>query len=277
MLGWWVGMRMQGHVRVSLMRHAQLTMSMSLVVWLSARLLSSRDRTPRRLPPPFVFMAVVVFAGQSCSEEHHGDSMRRLAEQVRRAAVELGEPVEDTRIFFAPETTGRMWAVYEPSPEEIASCGGNWWAAERGPRRVPALSRDLHASAMEAWAGMDDAFEQFGPLLLCGCSNGCVVATEYATTHPERVRALLLFSGLPSLAQQWRVAEGLKRVPPACLTMGSRERYFGGRDSFESVAADFACPLLGFEGGHCREDEDAIVGATRLALQARSSVSTAAQ
>ena len=91
--------------------------------------------------------------------------------------------------------------------------------------------------------------------------------TEYATTHPDRVRALLLFSGLPSLAQQSRVAAGLKRVPPARLTVGSQEKYFGGRDSFEQVAADFACSLVEFEGGHCREDEAIILSATRAALK----------
>ena len=179
----------------------------------------------------------------------------------------MGVGVRSVHICFALQSTNRVWAVYEPSPEEVASCGGDWQAAERKTRRVPTLARDLFSSASEVWADMDKAFVEFGFLLLCGCSNGCIVATEYATTHPDRVRALLLFSGLPSLAQQGWVAAGLKQVPPACLTVGSWESYFGGRDSFERVAADFACPLLGFEGGHCREDEATILNATRAALR----------
>ena len=214
-------------------------------------------------------MALFVFAGQTCCEEADGSAMRLLAGQVRSAALEVGVAIADVRVCFAPSHTERKWAVYSPTAAEVASFGGDWWAAERATRCVPALARDLSASATEAWSAMDAAFEQFGFLLICGCSNGCIVATEYATTHPDRVRALLLFSGLPSLAQQGWVAAGRKHVPPACLTVGSWERYFGGRDSFESVAADFACPLVGFEGGHCGEDEASIRRATRLALQAR--------
>ena len=73
-----------------------------------------------------------------------------------------------TRVFFAPVATGRKWAIYEPSPEEIARCGGDWWAAERSTRRVSELSRYLHASATEGWAAMDASFEPFGLFWLCG-------------------------------------------------------------------------------------------------------------
>ena len=213
-------------------------------------------------------MALFVIAGQSCSEEVHGADMMELADRVRRAAHKEGVALPHVRTCFAPAHTDRKWAVYSPTPDEVASHRGNWWAAERATRCVPALGRDLAASATETWAAMDEAFEEHGLLLLCGCSNGCILATEYATTHPERVRALLLFSGLPSLAQQGRVDAGQKQMPPACLTVGTWESYFGGRESFESVAASFACPLVVFEGGHCQEHEAAVLRATRLALQA---------
>ena len=102
-------------------------------------------------------MALFVFAGQTCCEEADGPAMRLLAGQVRSAALEVGVAIADVRVCFAPSHTERKWAVYSPTAAEVASFGGDWWAAERATRCVPALARDLTASASEAWAAMDAA------------------------------------------------------------------------------------------------------------------------
>ena len=258
--------------------HALLTTRMyALLVRKTALILAACTHFPfsldlpclRSAAPPAT-MALFVFAGQSCSAEVHGDDMRVLAERVCESAREQGVELLSARVCYAPEHTSRKWAVYCPTDEEVASFGGDWWAAERATRSVPALGRDLAASASDVWESMGQAYELYGSLLICGCSNGCVLATEYATSHPERIRALILLSGLPSLTQQGRVDSGQKVVPPTCLTVGTWEKYFGGRPSFESVAKTFGCPLVEFAGGHCREDAETIALATRLALEAKA-------
>ena len=221
-------------------------------------------------------MALFIFAGQTCTEEEDGAALRGVGDQVRRAARDMGVVLHEVRACFAPEHTDRKWAIYSPTQREVASCGGDWWAAERRTQTVPALRRDLTASASEAWAAMDEAFEQFGFLVLCGCSNGCIVAMEYASTHPERVRALLMLSGLPSVSQQREVTAGYKRLPPTCFTVGTRETFFGGRDSFQSVATAFSCPLVGFHGTHNHEDAATVFNATCSALRVNPSQQTAA-
>ena len=212
-------------------------------------------------------MALFLFAGQTCCEEQDGVALRGVCDHVRRAAGEMGVVLDEVRVCFAPEHTDRTWAIYEPTSREVASCGGDWWTAERKTQTVPALRRDLTASASEVWAAMDEAFERFGFLVLCGCSNGCLVAMEYASTHPERVRALLMLSGLPSVSQQRAVTAGYKRLPPTCFTVGTWETYFGGRDAFESVATALACSLVEFPGKHNHEDAATVCNATRTALR----------
>ena len=56
-------------------------------------------------------MALFVFAGQSCTEDFHGEDMKRLAGAVRSAATDMGVRIEAERVCFAPEHTDRKWAV----------------------------------------------------------------------------------------------------------------------------------------------------------------------
>ena len=216
-------------------------------------------------------MALFVFGGQTTCMEANGDEMRKVAQIVKGAAGRCGFLIEEVHLCFPPESTGRRWAVYQPTQAEVASHGGWWWEAERATTTVPRLASDLYKSASEPWLLLDEAVKRRGQVLLCGFSNGAIVATEYATTHPERVRGLLLLSGLPASSQQRSVATGHKPHPSTCLTCGSREGYFGGLCAFQSVARDFGADLVLFAGGHCEEDKAALVDATQRVLRGPSS------
>ena len=221
---------------------------------------------PCRLPL-FSEMALVVFCGQSTSAAVHGDEMRQVAETIKGAAENAGWPVHEVHVCFPPDSTERKWAVYEPSNAEVVAHGGVCWRAERATTRVPRLGEDLWKSAAEAWRLVDDAVSRRGQVLLAGFSNGAIVATEYATTHPDRVRALLLLSGCPASSQQWSVRNREKQAPSTCVTCGTWERYFGGRAAFESVADDFDAELVIFEGGHCQEKAATLEDVTRRVLR----------
>ena len=159
-------------------------------------------------------MALFIFGGQTTSMERNGAEMRKVAETIREAAARCDFLVEEVHLCFPPETTWRRWAVYEPTEAEVATHGGCWWTAERATTTVPRLAFDLYSSASEPWRLLDEAVRRRGQVLLCGFSNGAIVATEYATTHPERVRGLLLLSGLPASSQQRSVATGHKTYRP---------------------------------------------------------------
>ena len=230
-----------------------------LVVVLPERLLC-RLSSPRD-------MALFVFGGQTSCEEISGEDMRRVAEAVKAEAGRCGWPIDEVHVCYPPESTGRKWAIYVPTEAQVAEHRGEYWDAERATTNVPRLAGDLYRSAGDAWRLVDEAAARKGQVLLAGFSNGAIVATEYATTHPERVRGLLLLSGLPASVQQWSVRTGQKAAPPTCLTCGSWERYFGGRAAFDVVARDFAADLVLFEGGHCHEKSATLQDATRRVLR----------
>ena len=257
--------------KVFRMRHA--CCAIAVLVLRLARLLDSSDGScgcgavcaSRAMA--FGSAALFVFAGQTCSVEHHGASLEQTARQVRAAAAESGVVLVETHLCFAPESTQRIWARYSPTASEVEAHGGSWWAAERSTCSVPALAADLSASCGEAWALMEDAARRVGRVLLVGFSNGAIPATEFATTHPDKVLALLLLSGIPAAAQQRWVLDGHKSCPPVSLTLGSRESYFGGRPAFHTVALAFRAPVFDFEGGHCGENDAVVSLATRDALK----------
>ena len=215
---------------------------------------------------PLASAGLVVFAGQSCTRESHGETLGGVAAAVRRAAASCGLAIGESHLCFAPAVTDIKWAVYSPTLSEVEAHGGDWWAAERSTCTVPHLSADLYRSAAGAWDLVEGVVERCGRVLLVGCSNGAIPATEFATSCADKFVALLLFSGLPASAQQRRVADGLKACPPVSLTLGSRERYFGGRAIFEGVARSLHAELVPFTGGHCGEDSATVVSATRSAV-----------
>ena len=241
--------------------------------WISLLLLVGTGLAPSILGRALLslVMALFIFGGMTTSEELHGEETRQAADVVCRAAAQAGFVIRETHLCFPPEKADRTWAHYVPSREEVAAHGDDWWSAHSATRNVPMLAKDLEHSAGAAWAEVEDAMQRVGSVLLCGYSNGAIVATELATTHPDKVRALLLLSGLPSTAQQRWVARGIKRLPPTCITCGAWERYFGGPAAFQAVASDFGCRTVHFDGTHCKEDEAALVQATQIALGGGSS------
>ena len=212
-------------------------------------------------------MALFVIAGQSATLEQDGEAMRRVAETIKAAAGTCGFAVQEVHLAFAPEHTNRKWAVYWPTDAEVQAHGGIWRLAERATTTVPRLAEDLWKSAADVWRLVDEAVSRQGHVLLAGFSNGAIVATEYATTHPERVRGLLLLSGLPAAAQQRSVRTRQKLAPRTCVTCGLWEGYFGGSAAFEAVADDFVADLVMFDGGHCQEKAATLEDATRRVLR----------
>ena len=98
------------------------------------------------------------------------------------------------------------------------------------------------------------------------------MATEYATTYPDRVLALLLLSGVPAAAQRRWLASGDKTAPPTAITVGDGERYFGGPPAFEAARDAMGAGMFMFAGNHCDEDQAVGAAATRDALRRAHSV-----
>ena len=158
-------------------------------------------------------------------------------------------------VFYPGWQRQGSWAKSAPTALELEECDGNWKRAERGTCEVGDLSGDLNAIATEAWGKLDRAWEQHGRLLMVGFSNGCIVATEYATLHQERCAGLLLLSGLPAALQEQWIGRRVKYLPDTVImTVGSWEGYFGGLPAFQRVATVMGASLIHFAGGHCKED-----------------------
>ena len=74
------------------------------------------------------------------------------------------------------------WVRYHPTDEEVVAAGGCWWTAHSASVNTYDLGTELRESAQCAWGSVDEMAARCDALLLCGWSNGAIVAFEYATT-----------------------------------------------------------------------------------------------
>ena len=101
-----------------------------------------------------------------------------------------------------PDHLDGHWVRYHPTDEEVAAAGGCWWTAHSASVNTYDLGTELRDSAQGAWGSVDEMAARCDALLLCGWSNGAILAFEYATTKPNKVVGLVLFSGLPAAVQE---------------------------------------------------------------------------
>ena len=181
--------------------------------------------------------------------------MQIVVDAVVKGVRAAGVDVAEVAVYYPGTQRHGSWAVYCPTAAEVTAADGWWCTAEKATSNVGDLEGDLYATAADAWVSVDAAWARHGALLVAGFSNGCIVATEYATLHPDRCVGLLLFSGLPAAVQMRWVEQEVKHLPRSVvMTLGSWEVYFGGEASFMRTAAVLGAVLIRFEGGHCKED-----------------------
>jgi len=222
--------------------------------------------TPYPSPPPSPrcerqehACALLLFGGSGATVEKHGEYLTRLAEAM---ALSLG--ATDAIVFYPPRKKngcGGSWAEYEPTALEVAAKG---WPAAWQSTRHAALG-DVNVACESALFEAAERVEKLERLWLVGVSNGAIAAVHLATLFGPHVNGVALLSGLPAVEQMDHLIPNLRTG--VCLTLGSQEEYFGGRDSFISVAAALDARVIEYEGKHARETPSAVQRVCQVLLQ----------